>query len=329
MKIPQSVRVLYEELKPRYEGLKAAVDRLVGMKKEARWHYESRVKGDESFALKMETGRIKDPMAPEDLFACTLVVENHSRIGSAEQLVTELFTLRTRRPKDSKKTHLAPYSFEFDDLRLFVEWRDDPSTPSSGLDGLLFEVQIRTFLQHAWVIATHDFVYKSDDVDWPSCRIAFQVKAMLENAELSIGEAQKLTTSAILDRIDYDSTDLRGVIQKIRERWAADRLPRDLRRLAQTICDLSKTLRIGIEDVWAAVDDATSIGAGANTLDLSPYAATLAALIAKKGSGLFEQLRHPRCKSCVFVPAEVELPELDADATAHIVRPPSFDRLRG
>ncbi len=323
MKIPQSVRVLYQDIKPLYERLKEAVDRRVIAQKQPRWHYESRVKELDSFALKLETGRVKKPSAPEDLFGCTLVVENHSRVAVAEALVTSLFTLDARRPKDPKRTHIAPSSFEFDDLRLFVKWKDDPTLPATGLEGTLFEVQVRTFLQHAWGIATHDFIYKTDDVDWPACRIAFQVKAMLENAELSIGEAQKLTTSAMLDRIDYEFTDLKEAIAKLKARWTADRLPKDLRRLAQTICDLAETLRIKVDDIWAALDAATHAGAGVNTLDLSPYGATLAALIAARGAPLFEPLSHPKCRESVFVPAEVDLPVLHADAYDHIVRSPA------
>jgi Region found in RelA / SpoT proteins len=323
MKIPQSVRVLYEDLKPRYDGLKIVVDRLIGMKKEPKWHYESRVKEEESFALKLETGRLRDPKAPEDFFACTLVVENYSRLADAEKLVTDLFNLKSKRPRDAKKTHLAPSSFEFDDLRIYAEWKDDRALPPTNLNGTLFEIQIRTFLQHAWGIATHDFVYKSDDVDWSASRIAFQVKAMLENAELSIGEAQKLTSSAMLDRIDYESTDLRIAIQEIRKRWGPERLPKDLRRLAQTICELSENLWISIEDIWCAVDAETKKGAGAKTLDLSPYSATIAALISQRGANLFKPLEHRSNKKSVFVPAEIDIPALNEETARFIIRIPA------
>lgn len=322
MKIPQSVRVLYHDIKPKYDRLKEAVDKRIVSQKHQRWHYESRVKELDSYALKLETGRVKEPHSPEDFFGCTIVVENHLRIAAAEEIIKGLFELDTRRPRDPKKTHLAPSSFEFDDLRLFVRWRDDRGLPSTGLDGVLFEVQVRTFLQHAWGIATHDFIYKTDDVDWPACRIAFQVKAMLENAELSIGEAQRLTNSALLDRIDYQFSDLKEAINQIKGRWAADRLPKDLRRLAQTICELSETLRVSVEDIWVALDDASAVGAGVKTMDLSPYAATLAALISARGASLFAPLAHSKCRASVFVPAEIELPDLSVEISKHIIRTP-------
>ena len=226
MKVPQSVRVLYEDLVPKYVALKAAVDSILLSKKQPRWHYESRVKEEISFALKLETGRVKDPRDSEDFFACTLVVENHSRIAEAEAFILGIFKLDQRRPKDPAFTHLAPSSFDFDDLRLYVRWVDAAGHKPVGLDGMLFEVQIKTFLQHAWGIATHDFVYKSDGVDWSGSRIAYQVKAMLENAELSIGEAKKLAASAMMNRVDQECKDLRMMIEEIKKRWEPNHLPK-------------------------------------------------------------------------------------------------------
>src|SRR5271155_4774253 len=121
MKIPRSVRDLYGELLPTYERLRNLVDTLLESKIENRWHYEGRLKAEESFALKLETGRVRVPAMPEDFFACTLVVENHARIADAEKLVCELFEIDERRPKKAESTHLAPFSFDFDDLRLYVK----------------------------------------------------------------------------------------------------------------------------------------------------------------------------------------------------------------
>ena len=323
MKVPQSVRVLYEDLQPMYARLKTEVDAIILGQKESRWHFESRVKTEESFALKLETGRVRDPRAPEDFFACTVVVENHARIPVAEKFICDRFKLETRRPRDAQQTHLAPSSFEFDDLRLYVKWRDDPAQRPTGFDGVVFEVQIKTFLQHAWGIATHDFVYKSDDADWSSSRIAYQVKAMLENAELSIGAAQKLTSSAMLNRSDQHSTDLRATIGEIRKRWESAQLPTDLLRLATTISDAAKWLSIPLNQIWVAVDAASAVGEGAKTLNLSPYAAIIASLIRQRGARAFENLADPRCPGAIFVPLEIDLPAIAAAGMAKVIRPPA------
>lgn len=321
MKVPLSVRVLYQDLVPKYEKLKEGVDRVMLGKKQSRWHYESRVKEEVSFAMKLETGRVRDPLDPEDLFACTVVVENRGKIAEAEDLVCSLFKLAARRPKDPKFTHMKPHSFDFDDLRLYVRWNDAAGKPT-GLEGLQFEVQIKTFLQHAWGIATHDFVYKSDDVDWSGSRIAYQVKAMLENAELSIAEARKLATSAMLDRIDDECSGLRYVIGEVKKRWHPDLLPNDLRRLAQNLYELSWTLDIAMNDIWAELDDATNAGEGAKLLNVSPYGAVIKALCRKRGAAAFNALGDRENRRNLFVPLEIDLPDLPPAVIRKLVRPP-------
>ena len=91
MKIPRSVRTLYDSNIDEYVRLKSAVDELFAAKKRERWHYESRIKTIQSFALKVESGRGFRGDTLEDLFACTLVVEKQSALAEAESLVRESF----------------------------------------------------------------------------------------------------------------------------------------------------------------------------------------------------------------------------------------------
>src|SRR5688572_22487183 len=119
MKIPLSVRSLYEEQLPKYRELKRIADARVLNLRSPQWHYESRVKPDVSFALKLETGRVPNPAAMEDFFACTIVVENRGNIVSAEQLVRTQFEVKRRRPESDALTHKRSDSFPFDELRLY------------------------------------------------------------------------------------------------------------------------------------------------------------------------------------------------------------------
>ena len=275
MKIPKSVRDLYQSIFPEYAKLKVNVDLMMQTRCESRWHYESRIKSEESFALKLETGRELNPSSPEDFFGATIVVENRDRVTEAEALVKQLFKVVNRKPKRSDDTHLPPHSFVFDELRLYVEWVDDGKNRSTGLSGLLFEFQIKTFLQHAWGIATHDTIYKSDDANWAASRIAFQVKAMLENAEMSIAEARRISSIVGFNRSDRSTTEIRSTIDEIKLRWESSQLPTDLRRLAQNFGELRRKFCLSVEELWSALDDASKNGNGAKTLNLSPYAALL------------------------------------------------------
>ena len=320
MKVPGSVRALFEKLSPKYLALMDRVDALVQSKKERRWHYESRLKTEQSFALKLETGRELRPEEPEDFFACTLVVENQTRVEDAERFASNLFSVVSRRPSQRDITPLAPFSFDFDDLRLYVSWKDEPAQKPTGLAGLKFEFQIKTFLQHAWSVATHDLVYKTDDVNWATSRIAYQAKAALENAELSIAEARLLTEAAMLKKSDRASVQLRSVIEELRRRWSLEQLPKDLRRLAQNVNEVARHLRLSLDEVWNCVDAATAAGAGTHTLNLSPHGTIIAALLQQRGSDAFRQLESSK-KGHLFVPLEIELPALPKNVADRIVRP--------
>jgi len=321
MKIPGSVRKVYEDLRPLYAGLQADVDQLIKAKKDRKWHYESRIKSEESYALKLETGRVPDPTKPDDLLACLVVVENHTRILDGIKLIAENFEIVERKPNQRDQTPLAPYSFDFDDQRLYVRWKQEEGQRPKGWSNLIFEVQVKTFLQHAWGLATHDLVYKTAEVNWATSRVAFQVKAMLENAELSINQAEALTTSEVIGKEDKYTDSLRRIIADIKKRWGVEQLPTDLRRLAQNLMELCRTLKLQYSDLWRAVDEATAKSKGAKTLNLSPYASVLESLIAENPEA-FDRLAQAHPKARVFIASEVVLPSLGADALKKVIRPP-------
>ena len=322
MKIPQSVRNCYQEIYQPYERLKSLVDAKIGGRKSSKWHYESRLKELDSYALKLETGRETNPRRPEDMFACTIVVENHSKIPEATRLATALFKEEYRRPRVANRTSLSSHSFAFEDLRIYLSWVDEDSQPPTSANGLLFEIQIKTFLQHAWGIATHDLIYKTDEASWASSRVAYQAKAMLENAELSISEAKRLTTCALLDRTDACTETLVATMNNLKIRWTEPgTLPRNLQGLANNIVGLAKALTITLDELWVMLDKATAEGRGAKLLDLSPYAATLDALVAARKTRLFKPLARKSNHRHIFVPTEVELPALPRGAENWIVRP--------
>jgi len=238
MKIPASIRTLYEECAPTYKLLKEKVDIFSRNKIPEEWHYFSRIKSVESFALKAETGRHSDLKHLEDFFACTIVVENLSKLAEAEKYVSEWFSIIERRPQNINLTHKDSASFIFDDLRLYVKWKDSAAMRPTGLNGVKFEVQIKTYLQHAWSIATHDLIYKSDQKIWAKERIAFQVKAMLEHAEIVIQEADKVSKLDALNKSNDITKNVNQIIAIINEAWASGALPSDKTRLANTVANI-------------------------------------------------------------------------------------------
>ena len=308
MKIPASIRRLHEDQKVVNDRLKIRVDNLMASLKQPRWHYESRVKELLSFALKIESGRFDKPFALEDFFACTFVVANAQEVTEAEKLIGESFMVKSRKPKQPDQTHKAPDSFPFDDLRLYGTLRPNPTLPTTDLAGVLFEVQIKTFLQHAWSIATHDLLYKADDVNWSKQRIAYQIKAMLEHAEISIQQAESLATSASLAKEDRRTTDIKNGIKLVKGQWTADELPVDVRRLAENVTNLLDGLKLKIDRLEQVLNDGKAQREGSHPANLSPYGTIVQYLLEAEQEKMMSLLTADKCRTRILIPVEVELP---------------------
>lgn len=308
MKIPASIRRLHEDQQSINDRLRVTVDDRVRSLMNQRWHYESRVKELPSFALKIESGRFDNPRALEDFFACTLVVGNANEISEAENLIDQNFALRKRRPRHHDRTHKAPDAFPFDDLRLYVTLRESPALPPTDLSDVVFEVQIKTFLQHAWSIATHDLLYKTDDVNWSKERIAYQIKAMLEHAEISIQEAENLSTSTALAKEDQKTTTVRKGISLVKSQWGTDELPNDVRRLAENITSLTAALRLEISRLEEVLNDGKAQRAGAHPSNLSPYSTVVQYLFDAEKDKMLSLLKDEKSGKRILIADEIELP---------------------
>lgn len=89
-----------------------------------------------------------------------------------------------RRRNSTKK---APEIFRFDSTRFIGKLRiTDGLELPPGVSSVRFEVQVPSAFEHAWVVVTHDLVYKSPDMDWRKARLAAQLKAGVEQIELII-----------------------------------------------------------------------------------------------------------------------------------------------
>jgi hypothetical protein len=230
-----------------------------------------------------------------------------AQIEQAELLVSSLYDVETRRPKSDAITHKEPSNFAFDDLRLYVAQRPLISGKYPEINGVVFEVQIKTVLQHAWSVATHDLIYKSDTVSWPRERIAFQVKAMLEHAEIAIAEAGRLANAPAVAKMDIKTSEILKLIEYINEVWSPDRLPKDIKRLAQTIIELLKSCDLKADNFQDLIN-AEKLRIGLLPSDLSPYALTLQAIAQSKTIKFEEKFKRRNIRTKIVVHNGMELP---------------------
>ena len=310
MKVSKQIRDLYNDNIEIQSPLKAFVDDIANSVRinHPSWHYISRLKSEESFALKLEMGRgyISKQQTIEDFFACTFVVEHHAAIQEAYSVIEEHFHIQYQRPPKDQPTKKSPESFSFDDLRLYCTVQ---SISNHAFKNTVFEIQIKTFLQHAWGIATHDLTYKGADVSWGTHRIAFQIKAMLEHAEVSIQQAKELANCDVLNKTTSDFSISQEINRIISKHWDKDNLPTDKKRLIDIFSGLLKSLKKNPSFLEETLDFALK-KLSQHPSNLSPYSTFIQYLIWYDPKVLVTFSSDKKYKKDkIFMDPNLEIPE--------------------
>ncbi|MDO8732137.1 MAG: hypothetical protein Q7L55_06145 [Actinomycetota bacterium] len=310
LKIDAAIRESFRIQQQIAKLLQKEIDRDLQKRKRTVWHYESRVKELESFALKVETGRIASITEVEDVFAATLVVPDATQIEAAVELVLDKYTLQERRPVSNSFTSSSPDSFPFDDLRLYVKYQRVEGEQSGIPDGVVFEVQVKTFLQHAWAVATHDLIYKTELRDWRRERIAHQIRATLEQAEVVIGGIGSLAGTDLLPTTNQTIADLNAVIALLQMEWSAEELPYNIRRVAESVESLLWVVERRRQADRPAIlkkllQDGKARNSGAHSLDWSPYRSVLNYIAQEYPRRLTQRIKDGTARSRLLVYPEV------------------------
>ncbi len=321
MKIINSIASIYRSCEPINSQLKNYVDEIISSIKSHYWHYDSRIKTLESFALKIETGRVPDAKNLEDFFACTLVVENHQQIKTAMTKLEHHFEFVTIRPGDPSFTTKHSSSFVFDDLRVYSKMKPTSARPKGPINDVVFEIQIKTFLQHAWGLATHDVIYKSDEINWAKERIGFQIKAMLEQAELAISGIENLVTCSEVSKDNKESSRLKKILSFYKKHFDPSVMPADIVRLCKNTNDLLNALSINIGDLERILKNESKIGKGVQTKNLSPYLIIVQSLINQEGAMMADFLNtvnSPYFK--LLITSELDTSRLTITSSSNMVK---------
>ncbi|WP_181282120.1 hypothetical protein [Arthrobacter woluwensis] len=308
MKVPPSIRAKHEEHTEICERVEARAKSLITNEIDSKWHFEGRCKTLESYAQKIETGRF-DADDLQDFFACTIVVPTMNHLSEAETIVADLFDVKSRKPETNKTALGTATSFPFDHIRLYVQHRETPGQPTGPIHEVTFEIQIKTYLQHAWSIATHDLTYKTSNLSWGKERVASQVKATLEAAEIAIVEAERLADSGniLLSRADSDTLVTANIASILQRNFTETQLPEDIKRLSNNLKNLLAACGLESAELEKIIHIGKTKNGNSHPENLSPYGIVIFYLIELHSTKLKRALSRKEGDS-IFVPPEIKLP---------------------
>jgi ppGpp synthetase/RelA/SpoT-type nucleotidyltranferase len=184
---PESVRQAFARVEPIIADAQRYVrETLEPYARSHNYLFVDRRKRVDSLSEKLESGRYGRWSELDDLYACTIVVpvsRHEDAVVRKLDASFERITVRSR--AEAKK---APDVFRFDGLRWYGTLRAEAAmSRQPGVERFMFEVQVITAFEFAWITVTHDLVYKADNVDWRRQRLAAQLKAAVEQIEVIIG----------------------------------------------------------------------------------------------------------------------------------------------
>lgn len=207
------------------------------------WYSESRIKEEKSFYQKIENGRYVDHTKLEDFLGGLIVVPPPTDVPRALAALDNFYSIRYQRPDDRDVATFNANAFPFNDIRLYGTFKVDESLPPRPLDEIVFEIQVKTFFQHAWSSATHDLIYKNDKFSWTRSRISAQVKATLEHAELMLSNIDNLDTRGVIPSHGQPEDDLNDFHRIIAAHWQKEFLPSNQKRMTENIQELCRCLK--------------------------------------------------------------------------------------
>lgn len=198
MSDPESLRRAFDLVKPLVDDVARHVgDTLERYCKENGYLFRGRTKELTSLVEKLEGGRVEQWSAVDDLYACTIVVPVREHEDKVLRKLESSFAQHAVRSRAASKK--APDVFRFDGTRWYGRISEvAASARQPGVGDVIFEVQVVTAFEYAWIAVTHDLVYKADAVDWRDERLAAQLKAAVEQVEVLISAFESASDAVLL-----------------------------------------------------------------------------------------------------------------------------------
>lgn len=244
-----------------------------------------RPKEAESVFAKLQTGRYGSLDSLTDLAGLTVVVLNMREVRKALEAVRSSGLPVVDEPVRS----LPPTDLRYHQPKLLVQAPVAVVERNPELGGLVAEVQFTTALQHALDMMTHDFDYKGRTYSWTNFRLVAQLRGMLELVDGMIDDIDRVVVPEHdPEVVSADFAFAAATLDVLTERFPAESLPGDRRRLADTVSQWLKATGRGPDDLAALLavhDDLVQ----AHSLD--PGSAVLGALLRLDSAALLANFR--------------------------------------
>lgn len=309
MIIPPEISSKYKEILLSLGRLKTDIDPVLEkIAASLNGLYFSRIKSEESFTQKLEGGKFAADKII-DLFGATIVVATSREVDDVEKKVSEMFKIHKKLANREK----APEEFIYDDVHLIISFEQKNVVPDREYLNREFELQIKTFLQYAWDKATHDLLYKGQTISWSLFRVAYQTKAMLEQADQVLVQIEK--TAELCPENEYKAfKDRNRIIELSTKIWEPVQLPADMRRLSSNIYDLLSLSDKGIKFLENELGNPSNKEL-LTAKSITPYEAILGIVIKRDWKNLLAGFKAANRKIIItkelreivgLIPAEIE-----------------------
>lgn len=215
----------YSQKRPLYELLSKKVrdliDEVLHSEKINYASIEFRAKTIESFKRKLEKGITFKPEEMQDLAGIRIIGYVKSDIEKTTEIVKKLFEIDENRSMD-KSAILGTDKVGYRSIHLIAKYPKERTKwiEYKQFEGLYFEIQIRTILQHAWAEIQHDRNYKFSGILPKEIQRRFSLLSghleLADNEFDSISQAIEKYSTQVSEKtkmgdlkIPIDSTSLR------------------------------------------------------------------------------------------------------------------------
>jgi ppGpp synthetase/RelA/SpoT-type nucleotidyltranferase len=239
-----------------------------------------RPKTSASSLQKLHTGKYAAIDSLTDLVGITVVVLYRREVQDAIAIVKSAGLTVVNEPIRA----INPTDFSYREPKLYLKPPPDYLERNPDLEGILCEVQFTTALQHALDMTTHDFDYKGHSYSWGNFRLVAQLRGMLELVDKMIDDIENVSLAdheiiEVPERMIFASSLLSILVKT----FAAENLPSDLRRLADTVADWATAVDLSADDLDELLSRHPDL---VSAVSLDPTSAILGAIMRERGKDL-------------------------------------------